>query len=196
MYDTFENLPDDKRKRIINAAYEVFGRYGYNKASIGDIAKAACVSKAALFHYFGTKREMYFYIYDFATVLIASKMPEGTQDLFESIRLSTKAKLQVFQEYPTMYYFLKSIVIEPQELLNELKPRNQECVEQASKLVFKNIDWSRLRTDNIQEVMKLLTWVTEGCVRENLHLSFDETVREVDKYLEYLKQAIYKEDKR
>lgn len=196
MYDTFENLPDDKRKRIINAAYEVFGRYGYNKASIGDIAKAACVSKAALFHYFGTKQEMYFYIYDFATVLIASKMQEGTQDLFESIRLSTKAKLQVFQEYPTMYYFLKSIVIEPQELLNELKPRNQECVEQASKLVFKNIDWSRLRTDNIQEVMKLLTWVTEGCVRENLHLSFDETVREVDKYLEYLKQAIYKEDKR
>lgn len=196
MYDTFENLPDDKRKRIINAAYEVFGRYGYNKASINDIAKAACVSKAALFHYFGTKQEMYLYIYDFATVLIASKMQEGTQDLFESIRLSTQAKLQVFQEYPTMYYFLKSIVIEPQELLNELKPRNQECVEQASKLVFKNIDWSRLRTDNIQEVMKLLTWVTEGCVRENLHLSFDETVREVDKYLEYLKQAIYKEDKR
>lgn len=59
---------------------------------------------------------------------------KGTQDLFESIRMSTKAKLQVFQEYPAMYYFLKSIVIEPQELLDELKPRNQECVQQSSRL--------------------------------------------------------------
>lgn len=194
MYETFENLPENKKKRIINAAYEVFGRHGYNKASIGDIANAACVSKAALFHYFGTKQEMYFYIYDFAAVLIASKMQEGTQDLFESIRLSTKAKLQVFQEYPAMYHFLESIVIEPQELLDELKARNQECVEQANKLLFKNIDWSRLRTANIQEAMKLLTWVTEGCIRENLHLSFDETVHELDKYLEYIKRVIYKED--
>ncbi len=50
MSQVFENLSEEKKSRILNAAFEVFGKYGYHKASINDIAKLACISKASLFY--------------------------------------------------------------------------------------------------------------------------------------------------
>ena len=74
MSQVFENLSEEKKSRILNAAFEVFGKYGYHKASINDIAKLACISKASLFYYFENKESLYFYLHDFATLSIATRM--------------------------------------------------------------------------------------------------------------------------
>lgn len=193
MYKTFENLSTEKKNRILNASYEIFGKYGYAKASINDIAKASGISKASLFHYFTSKEKLYFYLYDFAALQIASHMREGTEDFFESIRLSVNLKLELFQKYPSMFRFLKSIVLEDEALFAQLQSRNQTMIAEKQALLFKNIDWSRLNTTNIQDILNLLTWVTEGCIRANIHLTSEQLAGEIGRYLEYLKKAFYKE---
>ncbi len=42
-----------------DCAFELFGRYGYEGVSIGDIAKAARLSKGALYWHFKGKEELY-----------------------------------------------------------------------------------------------------------------------------------------
>src|SRR5690606_32784204 len=51
-------LPD-ARIRILDAAAELFARQGYENSSVGDLAAALGVSKAALYHYFPTKQDIY-----------------------------------------------------------------------------------------------------------------------------------------
>jgi len=58
--DKFFSLPNEKQKIIIDAALRTFGANGYKKASTNDIAFAAGVSKAMIFHYFGTKKNYTF----------------------------------------------------------------------------------------------------------------------------------------
>lgn len=49
----------DTLKAIGDRAFELFGRYGYEGVSIGDIAKAAKLSKGALYWHFQGKEALY-----------------------------------------------------------------------------------------------------------------------------------------
>ena len=52
--DKFFALSEEKQITIINAALQCFGKFGYDKASVNDIAVTAHISKASVFQYFGS----------------------------------------------------------------------------------------------------------------------------------------------
>lgn len=54
--ERFFRLSEEKQNSIIDAALKAFGINGYKKTSVSDIAAEAGISKAMVFHYFGTKR--------------------------------------------------------------------------------------------------------------------------------------------
>jgi TetR/AcrR family transcriptional repressor of mexJK operon len=49
----------DKRQAILDAAAEIFGTQGYERASIDTIAAAASVSKPTIYSHFGTKEQLF-----------------------------------------------------------------------------------------------------------------------------------------
>ena len=49
----------ERRTRIIRAARGVFLRYGYRKTALEDVARAATVGKATLYHYFDGKDDLF-----------------------------------------------------------------------------------------------------------------------------------------
>lgn len=53
---------DERLNRILNAATAVIARVGYEKASMRQVAQAAGVSLAGLYHYFDSKEKMLFLI--------------------------------------------------------------------------------------------------------------------------------------
>lgn len=55
---------EDRYPTIIQAALETFARRGYHQASIREIARAADLSLAGLYHYVGNKEEMLFLVID------------------------------------------------------------------------------------------------------------------------------------
>lgn len=57
---TLQLLPDidEKRGRILNAALSVFAMYGYKRTSMEDIAKAAGMSRAAVYQNFRNKEDI------------------------------------------------------------------------------------------------------------------------------------------
>ena len=55
---TFDNIPAEKRERILRAAALVLGRDGIGGARMGDVAREAGVSHGSVFSYFPTKDDM------------------------------------------------------------------------------------------------------------------------------------------
>ena len=64
MNPKFFALPEEKRRAIINAGYRVFSQNSYKKSPVSEIADAAGISKALLFHYFHNKKELYLFLVD------------------------------------------------------------------------------------------------------------------------------------
>jgi AcrR family transcriptional regulator len=48
-----------RRERVLDAALLTFARYGYRKASMDDVARAADISRPGLYFYFASKRDLF-----------------------------------------------------------------------------------------------------------------------------------------
>ena len=65
--DTFFNLAEEKRNRIISAAISEFAANQYEVASISKIVKQASIAKGSFYQYFEDKKDLYFYIIEVAS---------------------------------------------------------------------------------------------------------------------------------
>lgn len=109
MNEKFFTLPPEKRRRILNAAYQVFAENSYQKAPMSEIAAAGGISKSLLFHYFGSKRELYLFLWENAVertrrAVRAERVLE-TEDFFVMLERSLRAKCGLMRRYPHLYAF-------------------------------------------------------------------------------------------
>ncbi len=56
--ETFDNIPEEKRLRLIETAIKVMGRKGISNAKIEDIAREMGVSYGSIYSYFATKDDL------------------------------------------------------------------------------------------------------------------------------------------
>ncbi|MDI6706012.1 MAG: TetR/AcrR family transcriptional regulator [Bacillota bacterium] len=60
--DTFNNLSDDKKRKIFNAAVQEFATRRFSEASINQIVKTAGISRGSFYQYFNDKEDIYLYM--------------------------------------------------------------------------------------------------------------------------------------
>lgn len=60
--ETFFNLPEKKRKRIVDSALDEFSNHFYHKVSVNRIVELAGISKGSFYQYFDDKKDLYKYI--------------------------------------------------------------------------------------------------------------------------------------
>lgn len=67
---TFDNIPAEKRARVIDAATKEFAKKGYHDASVSSIAAKAGISVGAIYKYFENKQDLFLTIIDESIVRI------------------------------------------------------------------------------------------------------------------------------
>ncbi len=87
---TFFNLPESKRRAIIEIAIEEFAQHDYRNASLSRIVAKAGIAKGSIYQYFEDKRELFLYLLDLAgqeKVRILKEMPAPPElDFFAYLR--------------------------------------------------------------------------------------------------------------
>ena len=62
---TYNNLPEEKRMRILNAACKEFAERGVVTANLSNIVKDAKIARGSIYQYFSAKEDLYAYVFDF-----------------------------------------------------------------------------------------------------------------------------------
>ncbi len=199
--EKFLNLPEDKRKNIIDSALKVFGENGYRKASIRDIATEAGISKAMIFHYFGTKKELYLYLFVFCSQLILDEINEkydqGITDFFDRIYSVSEIKLSAIKKHPSSITFLTGAYFESNsEVAGDIKKLLEQGENLQDKIAFDGVDVSKFKEGiDIKLVMKMLVWMSEGIVSSSKNsgiIDIDEIYREFYQCMNLLKTNLYR----
>ena len=208
MYTNFENLPEEKKKRIIDACMEEFARNGYDKASTNNIVKKAGISKGAIFHYFGNKKNLYLYILDYVISYMTKRLYDiiGTPsaDVFERIMNTGLAKIRLVYEEPLMYeIFYMAFISTPEELKEEIQKRYNKIYAENVPAFIENIDMSRFRKDinpakALETIMLFIDALSNKYINIYRNKSANEVLMEMDKlveeykeYFEILKRGLY-----
>ena len=143
MYSAFERLSVERRQRILKICLQEFAQKGYEKASTNAMVEALGIAKGLLFHYFGSKKGLYLYLWEHTArtfneeLLSHMRHTEGKgEDFFARIRANTVVKLRTCLEYPTEYHFLMQSVSglprEVEEDLSAVRDRLYTLFRQAS----------------------------------------------------------------
>lgn len=99
-FETFEKLPEEKKEVILSTGIRAFSQKSYKDVSTDCITKECGISKGILFHYFGSKKEFYFYCLNKAMERLTSKTEGGAGDDFYDILFSSmKQKISLCMKY-------------------------------------------------------------------------------------------------
>ncbi len=84
---TFFDLPDEKRSRILDVAIEEFAAKPYDAASISNIVRNSDIAKGSFYQYFNDKQELYQYLIELGNtkkleVVKTLPTPDLNGDLF------------------------------------------------------------------------------------------------------------------
>lgn len=196
MNPKFFALPEEKQCAIINAGYRVFSQNSYKKSPVSEIADAAGISKALLFHYFHNKKELYLFLVN-NCVQVTEECIQRFQcfdqpDLFEMMRQGLRAKVYLMRRYPNMTSFILKAYYEKD---SAVCPELQKIIEQyKSDRTFK----AKLRLDPKQfipgldlEMMYLdMFWAGEGYIWEKVQwsdVSAEEMERDFERLIDFWK---------
>ena len=190
--ENFLSLPEDKQKTIRNSALKVFGENGYKKASVKDIADEADISKSMVFHYFGTKKDLYLYLVDYCSKVLTGPLTSIQKDLprdyFERMKVATEKQMGVLKDEPFFLKFLTSMLSESDpEISEELQTYRDYAATFQSSYALDDMDFSKFKEDvDLKVVLRMMVWMAEGFSR-NVSLESEEAL---DKYIDQFNEAV------
>ncbi len=127
--DTFLNLPDEKKIKIIEKGVEIFTKYSYSEASTNQITRELAISKGSLFSYFDSKKGFYLYLLEtcinqLLPITHEVKATEFYDILFESMDHKTRLYSSGYKKY---IFFVNRAA----------KELNEEVQEDKDKIIGK-----------------------------------------------------------
>lgn len=106
---TFFNLPEDKKKRLIAGAMKEFSEKSLNEASISNIVKNAKISRGSFYQYFEDKKDLYFFLigkfrYNYRHLMFKS-FTEKEGDFYEGYKLFSEKYIKYIMESEKFGFF-------------------------------------------------------------------------------------------
>ncbi|WP_113927771.1 TetR/AcrR family transcriptional regulator [Bacillus sp. P14.5] len=207
MDEKFFSLEQEKQDRILNAALREFAQKGFKNASTNEMVKDANISKGLLFHYFNNKKDLYLFLFDHFVQLLIDKMKRevdwGIRDIFDRHMEMSSVKIKMFQQYPHVFDYFNGIFFEEDPVIqHELEERKQEFLSKNYKEMMQDIDTSKFKEGvDVEKVKDIITWSFEGFSNRMQakvkgmglqKIGIEETISEMEDYMEVLKKSFYK----
>jgi AcrR family transcriptional regulator len=207
MFSKFLSLDSEKQDRIINAAIKEFAQKGYDSASTNEIVKEAGISKGLLFHYFQSKKQLFFFLFDYCYNLVADefykKVDLTERDFFKRIRQAVHIKMDLQTKYPDILTFIQEAFMqESPEIKDEFDKKKLELNAINIGIIYDGIDLSKFRDDvDVQKILKVISWTFEKMSDEELHkakmvpghkIDYDKVFLEAEEYFELFIKCFYK----
>lgn len=200
-------LEEDRQKVLIDAGLREFAARGYDDASTNNIAKAAELSKPLMFHYIGTKKEFFLFLYEICMTRIKEHywdLVDQTQgDLLERLRSTYLLKIQAMQDWPLEFGFTSALTLSPPngDVAEDVRKHQRQYLMDANRIFKSGIDSSLFKPElNAKKSLELIAWAVGGYAEDLLHRQsqtkktpdLDAIGTEFDLYLNELRRAFYR----
>lgn len=201
MNEKFFDLPEEKQNAIINGALHVFAKYHYKKASTEEIAAAAGISKALLFHYFNNKKGLYLFLYGYAVDFFIREMGNlhdySETDYFRILVNAQMCKMAILSKHPDIMLFIMNAYFEEcPDVKNDIDKSFAAVVSDSSRRFLERADTSKLRDDvSAEKLLNIILWMSEGFMRTRTPAQLADLDRLNDEYLDHiemLRRQVYK----
>ena len=198
--DTFFNLPEEKKDRVLDAAIDEFARRPFYKAKISSIVKKAEIAKGSFYQYFEDKKDLYKHIMEISA---QKKLSYINQDMmrnmdnygfFELLREVYQSGFRFAKEYPRLVSIANMLVNSSEELYQEIfKEQKHKSIDFFQQVLERGVEKGELDPKiDPRLVAKLLTTLSNSMAElifEDGKLDSDD-METIDKMLYIIENGI------
>ncbi len=185
-----------------------FSENGFEQASTNRIVQNAGIGKGTLFYYFPSKKELFFFLIDYAISFIQreylDRIDDQEGDFLEKYKKAAQVKLEIYNYNPQVLNLLGNLVVNQEvELPPDLEKRLIETQQQGYFRLFNNIDKSLIRKDlDPDRAIKLIQWMMDGYTGEMINNLKGKKLSQIDlepywedfyAYLDMLRRVFYQQ---
>ncbi|HCX74048.1 MAG TPA: TetR family transcriptional regulator [Candidatus Cloacimonas sp.] len=188
---------DEKKKIITQVAQKIFSQYGLIKTTIAEIAQAARMGKASLYHYFKGKEDIFKEVVEQEYQFLKEKTREAITNEDspqKKLKIYIIKKMEYLKELANIHSALKDDYLEHYAFIKKIRDKNnrgelltiREILQDGEDKGIFEINDIELTAFAIATALKGLevTW--------SLNISFPEIESNVDKLLEIVFKGIVK----
>jgi len=206
LHAKFLGLDPKRRDAILNAALKEFAAKGFDDASTNIIANEAGISKALMFHYVKSKKDLFLFTYDYFTDLMDKEYFElmncDEKDVFNRLRQSYILQVELLRRYPWILELNKlSAPTRSDEVNTHFKERAQKKRASCCIQIFDLIDESKFREGlDLEKCKEFILWSNIGFTNQILDdirnakasvVDYASIIAKLDGYLDELKKIFY-----
>ncbi len=201
-------MEETKRDTLLTAAMSQFAKNGYKKATTDEIILEAGISKGLLFHYFGTKKDLYIFLFEYAGAIIMreyyAKIDMEQSDILERLRKVFLIKFELVNKYPSIFDFVASGYFEKDPAVaSKINEYTNLLYFDARKEILKGIDLSLFKADiDTDKAVNIIIFTLRGYSEsqtlpekriEDYSKEQERYISEIDGYIKMLRTAFYEE---
>ena len=162
------------RRKILDAAREVFFRDGFMAANLDEVAQKAGVAKGTLYRYFDSKAELYVAVLAHNGGIFKLRMREtvsGNEAAADRIRSASKFYFDHWirnRDYFQIFWAIENQAVIgelPLGVLGEVSTLWEECIEIIADIVSQGVERGEFRDCDPWEVANILWTVANGLIQ-------------------------------
>lgn len=198
--ETFHNLTEEKREKIIKAARDEFTEHEFVKCRVSNIIKNAGIPRGSFYQYFDDLEDLYFYLIEdlFDSIYEAGETYAAqTDDVFEFSFISFDYDYSAFindKRHRFMMNVLKSLSQYEEHVIRF----QQKRIDYISS-ILKKMDLSKVKYKEEDDLIKMYQFIQDTkrvVIRKSMidNLTPEEAKEEFKWYIDILKNGLLKED--
>lgn len=115
---------DNVREMIIEAACSMFGKYGYKKTTMDDIALAARKGKTAIYYYYKNKDDIFRAVIEKEARILGEEIMKAVHkhtSPVEKLKAYMNARMQTLKNVATFYDAMKNELLDQLNFINKTR---------------------------------------------------------------------------
>lgn len=190
---TFLNLPEDKKQKILEAAKNEFSRVSVTEASINNIVTEANIARGSFYQYFESKEDLLIFMIDKASERVKDKVNEKIKengDIFETFIFFYDKIVETCKDSNNKMFY--------RTVLANLRANDSIVLGKAKEEIYnsliKNTDTSNFKSKkDLPILIEMLSAITRWAIIQTVTSNNVVDIREkYIKQIEYVKNGIVK----
>ena len=143
---------EQTKQDLLNAALTIFSRKGYEATRLNDIARAANVTRGAIYHHFGGKEELFLALLDDASAISNKAIQQAVQEGGNLLQIVSRILVYTFNllEDDSRFRQVMALSLSTanlKELANHKYVEARELVEGISQALAGGVESGEFRSD-------------------------------------------------